>query len=170
MIKFYKIPYFERFNFNCGGFALGTCEWERFICCDARGYYPFSRNRKKAYRNMGKMTYQCAQELLEKYPRQLRLVKDESEKLSYEEIFFFRVSSDGDFHFVLKHGRKYLHKRGNTPWLDEMSKEEVYSSAWCDKYDGPMLIFAKTKKPFSHKELINDHDKDILEKIFLSLG
>lgn len=57
MIKFYKIPYFERFDFNYGGFALGTCEWENFICYDARGYYPFSRNKKKAYRNMGKMTY-----------------------------------------------------------------------------------------------------------------
>lgn len=171
MIKFYKIPFFERLNFNCGGFALGTCEWERFICFDRRQEYCFNqRNFYKRYRAMGKITYQCAQELLEKYPRQLRLVKDESEKLSYEEIFFFRVSSDGDFHFVLKHGRKYLHKRGNTPWLDEMSKEEVYSSAWCNRYDGPMLIFAKTKRPFSHKELINDHDKDILEKIFLSLG
>ena len=44
-----------------------------------------------------------------------------------------------------------------------MNKEEVYSSAWCGRYDGPMLIFAKTKKPFVHKDFISEHDRKIIE-------
>ena len=164
MIKFYKIPYNQRFFFNCGGFALGTCKWEHFDCYDKQGYEPFGgRTNKQRYRAMSRMTWKCAQEMLAKYPRQLRLIKSEDEKLSYEEVFFFRLSSDGDFHFVLKHGRKYFHKRGNIPRLNEMSKEEVYSSAWCGRYDGPILIFAKTKKPFVHKDFISEHDRKIIE-------
>lgn len=171
MIDINKIPYGERWYFNCGGFALGTCEWEGFEKYRRRGYQSFNhRLNSKRKRAMAKMTYWCAEELLEKYPRQLRLVKSEDDKLSYEEIFFFRISSDGDFHFVVKHGREYFHKKGNTPWIDKMSKEEVYSDSWCGRYDGPMLIFAKTKKPFQHKELLNDHDRKIVTELFLSIG
>lgn len=170
MINVNNIPFGDRFYFNCGGFALGTCEWEGFVAYQRRGYRAFNqRSEKKRNRAMAKMTCWCAQELLEKYPRQLRLVKSEDEKLSYEEIFFFRISSDGDFHFVVKHGREYFHKKGNTPWIDKMSREEVYSDSWCNRYDGPMLIFAKTKRPFKHKELINDHDESIVAKLFRNI-
>lgn len=152
MIKikdFYSQSEKFRSRYNCGGFALGTMTWFLFECfsnCDFIG-----KNKREIYKKMGKMTYKCALELLEKYPKQLRLIHNECEKKSYEEVFYFRLSEDGDFHFVVKNGNTYYHKKGGNVEVSKMTKKELFN-IWEGGYNGPILMFAKTKKSLKDKE------------------
>lgn len=160
--RFYHQDFLYRMGYNCGGFALGTETWYSFDHYQYRGFENSSSDKKRL-RRMGKVTFLCVEQLLGDFPRQLRIIQKEEDKKSYEEVFFFRLSSDGDFHFVVKHGNKYFHKMGNTPYIDEMSKEEVYSDSWIGGYDGPLVIFAKVKKPLKDKVYFNRCDFKVLD-------
>ena len=141
MVNFKKIDFDDMFDFNCGGFALGTLTWVEF----EKYYYKGFHNRKpeKIRRRMGKVTMLCVEEMLQRFPN-LRILRNVDEKKSWEEIFLFRLSSDGDFHFLLKHGNVYYHKKGETPRIDKIPEHEAFD-IWCSRYDGPIVIFAKPK-------------------------
>lgn len=158
---FYSQSKSYRMGYNCGGFALGTETWYKFEKYYYHGFNNHTRSKRK--RRMAKITFLCVQQMLEDFPGQLRVIHSEKERKCYEEIFFFRVSSDGDFHFVLKHGNAYLHKCGNTPYIYEMDEEEVYSDCWEHRYDGPIVMFAKVKKPLRDRKYQNtsfDYDDE----------
>ncbi len=135
----------QRDKFNCGGYALGTFSW---YCphseSDGRGRlciydYSFS-NREEAW---VKTMYSVSNMILD-FEGRIRMIKDLSQlnKLT-ERVVAFRLSSDGDFHYIRKNlnGRWY-HKRGASPSIWEMSEHEVFHTNWCGRYDGPIVLLA----------------------------
>ena len=64
-----------------------------------------------------------------------------------EYMLAFRISYDGDFHFV-KRGNNgvWHHKRGSRDEIETMTILELLDESWIGRYDGPLVFFANTKK------------------------
>lgn len=78
--------------------------------------------------------------------RNLRIINEISELGQGEYAIAFRLSSDGDFHYIKRNliGRWY-HKRGASAEILYMSTDEVFHSEWCGRYDGPIILLAIKK-------------------------
>lgn len=114
-------------TFNCGGCALKTFNW----------YLP-GKKPKRNYLRTGKFVNY----MLEEFDGRLRKIKKEEEALPYERVIFFRGSRD-DFHFIYKgKNGKYYHKRGDSPKIERIEKEVVYSNCWLNEYVSKITILA----------------------------
>lgn len=123
----------DTWDYNCGGFALGTFSW----------YEPMSEVAGYDYRR--DYLSACVSVLLEEFS-DLRMIIDISDLHKDEYAIAFRASAD-DFHF-LKRGDngKWYHKRGSSPRIETIPTNEVFTTAWYDDYDSPIILFAKKKK------------------------
>lgn len=132
-------------EYNCGGYALGTFSW---YCPhdekDGRGIwhmYDYSfTTREEAWI---KTVYAVSKMILD-FEGNLRMIKslDQLNKLT-ERVVAFRLSSDGDFHYVRKNlNGHWYHKRGASVDILEMSEREVFNTNWCGRYDGPIVLLA----------------------------
>ena len=79
---------------------------------------------------------------------ELRQIKErigkEIEKNEY--AIAYRISSDGDFHFMKKARTRWHHKRGSMSTILTESEDNVLNSIWCDRYDGPIVLMAMRRE------------------------
>ena len=138
--------------YNCGGYALNLfawyCPWGLDVPEDdtplARAYWggeDFSDDEMFA------PTMRCVQNMLAEIPT-LRLLTGINDDIRPDEYMLaFRISYDGDFHFVKRacNGIWY-HKQGGSREIGIMTTSDVIDNYWCGRYDGPLVFFANTKK------------------------
>ena len=128
----------EDWEYNCAGFALGTFSW---YCPsydeDAWGWF-----EDWSWGFMEEVTQMAVNKMLRDFAN-LRLIRSMREVRPYEYAVAFRVSSDGDFHYVRQiEGNVWQHKPGGGH-IRFMEETEVFSDGWCnDRYDGPLVLFA----------------------------
>lgn len=125
--------------YNCGGYALETFSW--YIPSDSTRGWDWSVSdspRAVMYR-----TNKARKKMLADFP-DMREIRKLDELAPNEYAIAFRVSSDGDFHFVKRaKNNHWYHKRGRSWEIDQMSQAEVFAGNWCGRYDGPLVLFAK---------------------------
>lgn len=132
----------DKRDYNCGGYAMNVFSW----------YMPFTANTYDLYcgktitsaEELNAYLWECVQCLLIDFAyRNIRIVNPTDKLAKNEYLVAFRVSSDGDFHFVKRCANGvWRHKRGNTKPIHTMTKQELYSKAWCDRYDSETIFFA----------------------------
>lgn len=127
----------DQFEYNCAGFALGTFSW---YCPSHTGDVWGWRDWDMDY--MEELTKECVEIMLNDFA-DLRVIADMNELGVGEYAIAFRVSSDGDFHYIRQmfYGT-WKHKTGCGN-IYEMNQEEVFTAEWCGRYDGPIVLFAK---------------------------
>ena len=128
----------NQFEYNCAGFALGTFSWYLPTRTDEMWGDWFESDEAIA-----ELTHECIQVMLEDFA-DLRIINDMSELGIGEYAIAFRLSADGDFHYMKQSFYKeWKHKTG---WSDihAISQEEVFTTNWCGgRYNGPLVLFAK---------------------------
>lgn len=137
--------------YNCGGYALNLfawyCPWGLDVREDetplARAYWGW-----EAYGldEMFAPTFKCVQNMLAEIPT-LRLLTGINDDIRPDEYMLaFRISYDGDFHFMKRADNGiWYHKQGGSEYIRKATTQEVLD-VWCGRYDGPLVFFANTKK------------------------
>lgn len=133
----------ERYLYNCAGYALGTFSW---YCPNEEdlGYWGHEENLSDV--EMFAKTFETVNFMLKDFKGKLRVISSLEELRKDEYAIAYRVSSDGDFHFMKKARTRWHHKRGNTPTILTESEDNVFNSIWCDRYDGPIVLMAMRRK------------------------
>lgn len=130
-------------EYNCGGYALGTFSW---YCPypTSLGFYSCGyRNREEAW----KKTMYLVGFMLNDFCGRLRVIQDLADLAPHEYAIAFRVSADGDFHYVKQHmDGQWTHKRGASSQIHSMSTSEVLYTDWCHRYAGPVVLLAMSIK------------------------
>ena len=130
----------DTYFYNCAGYALGTFSW----------YCPYDDDLSFVLScNSGafeEITKQTVSHMLKDFKGKLRVISSLEELREDEYAIAYRVSSDGDFHFMKKARTRWHHKRGNTPTILTESEDNVLNSIWCDRYDGPIVLMAMRRK------------------------
>lgn len=126
-------------DFNCGGYALGTFDWIQL-----KSLFGFGIVKCKEGEKLEEVTKEAVEELLEEFDY-IRVVDRENEVTKEEFLVYFRISDDGDFHFLKKtHSGKIYHKPGSfpvckfsgNPYVDDWSVTKLTN------YCGPIILFA----------------------------
>lgn len=136
-----------RYTYNCGGYALGTFSWycphDEADDTARWGYdYSFGTEEEAWLKTM----YAVSKMILD-FQGNLRMIKslDQLHK-GTERVVAFRLSSDGDFHYIKKSANgQWYHKRGGSSPIHKMTQDEVLNSVWCHRYDGPVILLAIKK-------------------------
>lgn len=131
----------RKMDYNCGGYALGTFNWY-LPCTNEAEHIPLGFETEE---EAEALTKTCVKAMLMEFEaRNLRVIDSLSCLNINEYAFAFRISSDGDFHYVRRHTNgKWFHKCGAESVIRLMEKEEVFTTDWCDgRYDGPIVLFA----------------------------
>ncbi len=141
----------QRDTFNCGGYALGTFSWycphnpedetpdDWFGMCYDYGF----RDREEAW---VKTMYAVSKMVLD-FEGKLRMITHlEQLDKKTERVVAFRLSSDGDFHYIKKSKNGHWHhKQGASFPIHRMSQHDVFNTDWCNRYDGPIVLLAIKK-------------------------
>lgn len=138
--------------YNCGGYALNLFAWYCPWGLDVdENDTPLSR----AYwgddwfdsTEMFAPTMRCVQTMLAEIPTLRLLTGINDDIASNEYMLAFRISYDGDFHYV-KRGNNgiWYHKQGSCSKIRTMAISELLSKSWCDRYDGPIVFMANAEK------------------------
>ena len=131
-------------DYNCGGYALGTFSWY----CTYPSDMSFTMNdgwceEAEAWEK----TMYMVRNMIADFCGKVRMLYHQSQLERNEYLVAFRISSDGDFHYIKKMGNgHWYHKRGACHWIEQMTEEEVFETNWCwDRYDGPIVLLAVKK-------------------------
>ena len=137
----YFVKRIERCDYNCGGYALNTFDW--YMPID-----PIDRNTGNMIQKYGlkKAGDKMRDRILFDFSNNIREIFDIKEVKKNERLILFRLGVDfwgGDFHFVVRKGRNFFHKRGGSEWIERMTKEQALNQEWCEgRYSGPVYMFA----------------------------
>lgn len=133
-------------NYNCGGYALETFSWycphseedDEFLW----GYdYSFGTQEEAWVKTM----YAVSKMILD-FEGNLRMIKSLKQlHKGTERVVAFRLSSDGDFHYIKKTLSGWRHKCGASSDIRHMSEYEVFHTKWNGRYDGPIVLLAIKK-------------------------
>ena len=130
----------DAYSYNCAGYALGTFSW----------YYPFDKDMYDSLfsdsNTLESITQQTVSYMLKDFEGRLRLISSLKELKKNEYAIAYRVSSDGDFHFMRKARTRWHHKKGSVSTIFTESEDNVLNSIWCDRYDGPIVLMAMRRK------------------------
>ena len=126
--------------YNCAGYALGTFSW--YHPYDDYDIFSLLCNLDK----LEEITKQTVSYMLKDFEGKLRVISSLEELRKDEYAIAYRVSSDGDFHFMKKARTRWHHKRGNTLTILTESEDNVLNSIWCNRYDGPIVLMAMRRK------------------------
>lgn len=127
----------DQFDYNCGGYALGTFSW--YLPSRTDEMWGFWLRRDKS--ELAEITEMAVKVMLEDFA-DLRVISSVDEVQTNEFAIAFRCSSDGDFHYVRQFRNRWYHKCGVSD-IYTMEEEEVFSAVWRCRYDGPIVLFAK---------------------------
>lgn len=133
----------KRHLYNCAGYALETFSW---YCPNEEdwGYWGYDEDLSDA--EMFAKTFETVQFMLKDFKGHLRLIGSVDEIQENEYAIAYRVSSDGDFHFMKKMANGWHHKRGNTSRIYVESEDYALNKIWCDRYDGPIALMAMRRE------------------------
>lgn len=131
----------SRRQFNCAGYALGCFSWY----CPHTEEDDMWSDKIYAYRtrDLEARTRARVQQILCDFP-DLREISNPDETAEDEFAIAFRLSTDGDFHFIWRDNRNHWwQKMGALSELYQIRKSEVFSSLWGIRYNGPIVFFAR---------------------------
>jgi len=122
------VEHFDFWDYNCGGFAVGTFDWLMFENDELDIFH--SNNSK---RNQKRALFNTAKEL--KCIYNLRPIKKLSDVKPNEYLIGFRISNS-DFHFIRRMSDgTWLHKPGHSN-IRVMDNKEVFSIWSSERWDG----------------------------------
>ena len=126
-------------TYNCAGYALGTYSW---YCPQEKDWVDYSfTNQDEAWR----ITLEAVAYMLRDFPF-MRIIQKAKDAKRGEKVVAFRISSDGDFHYLKKaHNNRWYHKRGAKDCIEHMTDYEAMNLDWCGRYDGPIVLMAIEK-------------------------
>lgn len=134
----------NKLHYNCGGYALETYNWY----CP----YPTEDKGKEMFGYWASMSLEekleiSVKQMLREFKGTLRVIDDIDELENDEYAVAFKLG-ERDFHFAKRTSRgNWLQKRGNTPKIETMTKERVFSEEWAGGiYSSRLVLFAKKKK------------------------
>ena len=129
--------------YNCAGYALGTFSWYCPNEEDDDDYWGLDdlSDAEMAYK-----TFETVEFMLKDFKGRLRLIGSVDEVQENEYAIAYRISSDGDFHFMKKMRNDWYHKRGNTDRIYVESEDYVLKEVWCGRYDGPIVLMAMRRE------------------------
>lgn len=127
--------------YNCAGYALGTFSW--YQPYDNLDVHDSLFSDSNTLESITQQTVSC---MLKDFEGRLRVISSLKELEKNEYAIAYRVSSDGDFHFMKKARTRWHHKRGSMPTILIESEDNVLNSIWCDRYDGPIVLMAMRRK------------------------
>lgn len=138
----------DRKTFNCGGYALGTFSWycphsEEDLKRGQLGYdYSFT-SQEEAWEK----TMYCVSRMILDFEGNLRVIERLAQlDKKTERAVAFRLSADGDFHYIKKSANGHWHhKRGRNPLIWRMSEYNVFHTDWYGRYNGPIVLLAIKK-------------------------
>ena len=138
--------------YNCGGYALNLFAW---YCPWGLEVQESETPLARAYwqgdwfgtDEMFTPTFKCVQNKLAEIPT-LRLLTGINDHIADNEYMLaFRISYDGDFHFAKRAcNGVWYHKQGGSEHIRKIAVNNLLNTAWCDRYNGPLVFFANTKK------------------------
>lgn len=131
-----------RRSYNCGGYALETFSWYEPTGKAHPSWQDFCfKNTEEAERK----TKKCVRAMLREFPT-LRVIKTLADVRPDEYAIMFRLSDDGDFHFLKRDKRgHWRHKCGG--WEVETIKVANIFGEWrFGRYNGPIVIMAKRRE------------------------
>ena len=131
--------------YNCAGYALGTFSW---YCPNEEdnGYWDDGYWGDLDDTTMLMKTAETVQFMLKDFAGRLRLIGSVEEVRDNEYAIAYRLSRDGDFHFMKKTKNGWHHKRGWTDRIYVESEDYVLKEVWCDRYDGPIVLMAMRRE------------------------
>lgn len=130
----------ERHLYNCAGYALETFSWY----CPNEGNWGFWNDWDDM--TMLMKTSETVQFMLKDFAGRLRLIGSVEEVNDNEYAIAYRLSRDGDFHFMKKMANGWHHKRGKTDRIYVESEDYVLKEIWCSRYDGPIVLMAMRRE------------------------
>ena len=127
--------------YNCAGYALGTFSW----------YQPYDNfdvhdslfSDSNTLESITQQTVSC---MLKDFEGRLRVISSLKELEKNEYAIAYRISSDGDFHFMKKARTRWHHKRGSTPIILTESDYNLLNIIFCVCYDGLIVLIAMLRK------------------------
>lgn len=131
----------DYWEYNCGGFALGTFNW----------FLPHSFMSYRSYlRTIGgyeetKVLAATIPEIL-KVSDTIRRIDSMDELKQDEYAIAYRVCSD-DFHFRLCYNGEWYEKMGDGN-IHKISAHTIFTDCWFGGYDSAVVLFAEKKKIF----------------------
>lgn len=133
----------ERHLYNCAGYALGTFSW---YCPNEEDWEYWGSLDDWDDMTMLMKTSETVQFMLKDFAGRLRLIGSVEEVNDNEYAIAYRLSRDGDFHFMKKMANGWHHKRGNTDRIYVESEDYVLREIWCDRYNGPIILMAMRRE------------------------
>ena len=129
-------------TYNCAGYALGTYSWYCPHDGEKDHIHDYSFDTvEEAWQE----TLMAVAHMVRDFPT-LRVIKQVGEATRKERVIAFRLSSDGDFHYLKRaHNNRWYHKRGSKNCIEHMTDYEAMNMDWCDRYDGPIVLMAIEK-------------------------
>lgn len=146
MREFEKVKFMSEYgtlDYNCGGYALGAFNW---VNIDSLLFFYSTKEELIA-----KATKEAVKELLQRFDY-IRVVDKKAEITKEEFLIYFRISHDGDFHFLKeKHNGKIYHKMGSLPVCKFHGNP--YEKRWSNvnNYCGPIVLFAVSNSHYERK-------------------
>lgn len=131
----------EKYLYNCAGYALETFSW---YCPNEEDWEYWGENLSDV--EMFAKTFETVKFMLKDFKGHLRLIRSVDEVQENEYAIAYRVSSDGDFHFMKKMANGWHHKRGGSAHIYIEAEDYVLNEIWCNRYDGPIALMAMRRK------------------------
>lgn len=142
----------DSWDYNCGGFALGTFSWYEPFYFNEDGCYLCEDLAEEGY---GVESIQeilcnnCVDSILEDFGEKIRVVSREDDLKVNEELIAFRVDcgfesdyESQDFHFRVFRDGRWQEKNGHGMIHDADDPDE---DIWNERYLGPTIYLAKLR-------------------------
>ena len=131
----------DKYEYNCGGYALGTFTWYCPRAVGERVKYSFGCI-EEAY----EITMHAVAHMVYEFEGKIRMIRAMRDLRMDERVVAFRLASDGDFHYIKKTMCGWYHKMGSSHCINRMSEYDVFNTEWCGgRYDGPIVLLAIKK-------------------------
>lgn len=133
----------NRIGFNCGGYALETFNWYLPYDEEEQGREMFGIFADMPEEEVLEITVNA---MLKEFRGRLRVIQKVEELKDDEYAIAYRVG-ERDFHYCKRNSRGvWFHKRGQTPKIERMTTEQVFSRSWGKgRYTSEVVLLAKKK-------------------------
>ena len=129
--------------YNCAGYALETFSW---YCPNEEDWEYWGYEENLSDVEMFAKTSETVKFMLKDFKGHLRLIRSVDEVQENEYAIAYRISSDGDFHFMKKMANGWHHKRGGSAHIYTETEDYVLNEIWCNRYDGPIVLMAMRRE------------------------
>lgn len=128
----------KRSTYNCGGYALGTFSW----FCPNKNIFSYACYAYDTFTEAKENTATAVEYMLKKFS-DLRIVNALDEVRPDEYAILFRVSSDGDFHFLKRDRRNHWWHKLGSGRIERIKTKDIFLPWSHGQYAGPIIIMAK---------------------------